>query len=118
VVVYFDVRPGREADFVDRCREPDVLSSIERRPGFLGGELCQAMDGSSLVALTTLWASDAAYRAWLEAGARLPSPSSPDLEFEEPGPGDVLTVLRVMRPAAGTRGAAARGAGGRPGAGT
>jgi hypothetical protein len=111
VVVYFDVRPGREADFVDLCRELDLLSPIERYPGFLGGELCRATDGSSLVALTMLWASRTAYLEWREAGPRLPSPSWPDLALEEPAAGDVLTVVHVLRPLGATRGAAAKAVG-------
>src|SRR6266540_4670650 len=33
VVVYFDVRPGREADFLRRCAAPPVLGELERQPG-------------------------------------------------------------------------------------
>ena len=98
VVVYFDVGPGREEDFVQRCRELGVVGEIERHGGFLGGELCRAADGSSLVVLTMLWASDAAYRSWRDACPRLPSSSCPHLGFQGPPQGDVLDVVHQMRP--------------------
>jgi len=104
VVLYFDVRPGREADFLDYLARLDAVGLIERHAGFLGGELCRATDGSSLVALVMLWTSRAAYRSWREGGPKLPSPSWPDQRLEEPAPGDVLEVVQVLRPPGGAEG--------------
>lgn len=106
-VVYFDVGPGRQADFLRRCREMGVLTDLERHRGFLSGELCQAIDGSSLVALTTLWSSRAAYRSWQRSGTRLPDPSCPHGGCEEPAPGDALEVVHQLRPVGRAAAAAA-----------
>lgn len=106
-VCYFDVRPGRQADFLRRCREMGVLADLERHPGFVSGELCQATDGSSLVALTTLWSSRAAYRSWQRRGPKLPDPSCPHGGCEEPASGDALEVVHQLRPIGGPAAVAA-----------
>ena len=72
---------------------PPVLGDLERQPGFMGGELCQATDGSLLVALTMLWDCHAAYRTWQDANPGLPDPACSHLGCEEPALGDVLRVV-------------------------
>lgn len=63
-IIYFHVKPGNEAAFVARFKERRVLETAQGQPGWLGGELCRAADGSPVFTVTALWESPAAYAAW------------------------------------------------------
>ncbi len=65
-IIYFQVKPGQEAAFLQRFRELRILETAQTQPGWLGGELCRAADGSPVFTVTALWESPDAYRAWRE----------------------------------------------------
>ena len=65
-IIYFHIKPGMEAAFARRFQELRILETAQGQPGWLGGELCRAADGSPVFTVTALWQSPDAYRAWRE----------------------------------------------------
>src|SRR6266516_4862471 len=99
-VLYLEVRPGLEASFIEEFGRLAILQDSRDRPGFISGELSRAGAGWPVFALTTLWESEAKYRAWLRAGRPLRKLARLAALMEEPGPGDVLEVVEQhWRPA-------------------
>src|SRR2546421_407814 len=99
-VVYLEVRPGLEARFLEEFGRLAILQGSLDRPGFVSGELSRADAAWPVFALTTLWESEAEYRAWLRASRPLRKLARLAALMEDPGPGDVLHVVEQhSRPA-------------------
>jgi heme-degrading monooxygenase HmoA len=99
-VLYLEVKPGLEARFIEEFGRLAILQGSRDRPGFISGELSRAGARWPLFALTTLWESEEAYRAWLRAARPLRRLARLAAVMEDPGPGDVLLVVEQhSRPA-------------------
>jgi heme-degrading monooxygenase HmoA len=92
-VLYLEVKPGLEAGFIEEFGRLAILQGSRDSPGFVSGELSRAGAGWPMFALTTLWESEAEYRAWLRTARPLRKLAGLAALVEDPGPGDVLQVV-------------------------
>lgn len=87
--------------------EEQVLEHASQKSGFLGSKLHSPVNGGELTMVTALWASEDAYRGWVEDPWRAENASRATEVFEamefSGGGGSLYEVVIAMTPGAEVR---------------